>query len=326
MRTRFADRDGKRSVMTKILANKLSCFSVEELDETQHKLGWPTEYNQLDPGAFSATIATLEESHWFLLNEQSAQTVEVRAPAPSGKYIIALAEGAPGAVNGRLITDGHALLVPPDADFRATLTGGMSVLEVGVDTEIFDQVVHAVAPDLSLEGAGVQSFAVDSHISASLRKAMRAALFTPANRAAAREEQVVEIVTATLRAALDRDEAPSSHFLHTPTARQTLAKAMEYIEAHLHETLRIAALANELGVTIRSLERIFKREVGMSPQNYVKVRRLNAAYRSLRNADQAHVPRVGDVAARHGFRHKGRFSVDFHRHFAEYPQQVLHGR
>ena len=61
----------------------------------------------------------------------------------------------------------------------------------------------------------------------------------------------------------------------------------------------------------------------MTPQQYVKARRLNAVRRSLLDSDCEQGIRVTDVALDHGFSHLGRFSGEYRRYFGESPRETL---
>lgn len=61
--------------------------------------------------------------------------------------------------------------------------------------------------------------------------------------------------------------------------------------------LRIAGLAPQLGVALRTLQSRFLAAVGMTPKEYARVRRLQALLRTL-DAEDAD---IADAAARHGY-------------------------
>ena len=102
-----------------------------------------------------------------------------------------------------------------------------------------------------------------------------------------------------------------------------MQKAREYIEAHLREQVRVDAICRYAGTTLKSLERVFARELGMSPQKYVKIRRLNEAHHLLWHTTSRQDIRIADVAIGCGFVHLGRFSVDYRRYFGELPRETL---
>ena len=80
------------------------------------------------------------------------------------------------------------------------------------------------------------------------------------------------------------------------------------------------------GTNLRSLQRTFAREMGMTPQQYVKSRRLNAVRQSLLQSDREEGLSVTIVAMNHGFVHLGRFAADYRRLFGESPRTTLQKR
>lgn len=196
-------------------------------------------------------------------------------------------------------------------------------MQLGVAAEEFERMIRAFAPRRSQLRGNARTIAITPGKLSKLRKAMSTVLFSPSTRAEIREEAAAEILTGFVTAALEHNETPSNHCLHRASGQRARNRAMEYIEAHLGETIRIVDLCSIAGTTVRSLERTFARELGMSPQQYVKSRRLNAVYRCLREADKEQGLRVVDVATRYGFAHMGRFAGDYHHYFGEYPRETL---
>ena len=126
----------------------MSFESVEQLDDVVHGLGWDTEYRQLEGGPFSSTFHLLEGETWFMLEEQSGRSVEVVAPSPEGMFVLALAQGHDGAVNGHVLTSEHIFVQSPDSEFRATLPADLRATQIGVPSDQFEAVIDAVAPGL----------------------------------------------------------------------------------------------------------------------------------------------------------------------------------
>ncbi len=312
--------------MSDSLTQKYSFSSVEQLDEVQHAMGWCTEYRQLEPGPFRSSVSILECDDWFLLEEHSNCTMEIQAPTVPGMVVIALLEGVSAMLNGQPFSRDHVLVFPPDSDFRGAMPAGIRVTQLGFAAEAFEYVCRAVAPQLlPLLRGDAHLIAITPGKLAKLRGVMRAALFAPPNRVEAREEGVSEILTGILSVALACNETFSGQGIRRVASGRALDRAMEYIDAHLNEAISIASLGHQVGATTRSLERIFAREVGVSPQQYVKARRLNAVYRCLRGADKEEGLRVIDVATSFGFAHMGRFAGDYHRYFGEHPRETLLG-
>jgi AraC-like DNA-binding protein len=64
--------------------------------------------------------------------------------------------------------------------------------------------------------------------------------------------------------------------------------------------------------------------LGVSPRQYVMLRRMQMAHCALQKADPA-VARVTDIATEHGFWELGRFSVNYRQLFGESPIATLKG-
>jgi AraC-like DNA-binding protein len=83
--------------------------------------------------------------------------------------------------------------------------------------------------------------------------------------------------------------------------------------------LRIAALAKELGIGLRTLQARFLAAVGMTPKEYARVRRLQALLRTL----DAERTAIADAAARHGFSDQAHATHDLLRWTGTTPARLV---
>ncbi|MGV2909241.1 helix-turn-helix transcriptional regulator [Achromobacter sp. AGC25] len=82
----------------------------------------------------------------------------------------------------------------------------------------------------------------------------------------------------------------------------------------------MAEIARRSGYSLRSLELIFRRSVGMTPGRWFMTARLNGALRDLLTDGQSS---VSEVATKWGFRHMSRFAQYFRQAFGESPRDTL---
>lgn len=96
--------------------------------------------------------------------------------------------------------------------------------------------------------------------------------------------------------------------------------AVEWIEAHPSSRVRLEDLALVAGVSVRTLQVGFKRELGISPLGYVIKTRLQLAHRDL----LALGPDVSveEIAQRWGFTHMGDFSARHRKFFGATPSEI----
>ena len=89
----------------------------------------------------------------------------------------------------------------------------------------------------------------------------------------------------------------------------SLRRVLEYIEANLHNAVRLDVLAREVGVSAFHFSRLFKQSTGSSPHQYLLHRRLDRAKTLLR---QRAMP-LADVSTSTGFADQSHFSKVFRR-------------
>lgn len=89
------------------------------------------------------------------------------------------------------------------------------------------------------------------------------------------------------------------------------------------ERLGLGEICDTTGMKSRTLQKHFKTLYGVGPTEYFRIRRLNDVRNELIKADPRS-RRVGEIAARAGFDHLGRFAVSYRRMFGESPSKTLY--
>ena len=103
-----------------------------------------------------------------------------------------------------------------------------------------------------------------------------------------------------------------------------IAAAIRLMECHLDSPLTAAAIARRLGVSVRTLESLFKRALGLGPGTYYLRLRLQAARRLLLDTRLS----MQDIAVRSGFASHSAFSRVFRQHYGVSPstyRRAQHG-
>ncbi|MBT2501669.1 helix-turn-helix transcriptional regulator [Curtobacterium sp. ISL-83] len=101
-----------------------------------------------------------------------------------------------------------------------------------------------------------------------------------------------------------------------------LRAAVEFIHQHAAEPLTVSDIAYAAGISVRSLQESFQRELDVAPMNYLREVRLRHVHADLLEADQD-VTTVAEIASKWGFGHMGRFSHEYLNEFGEYPKHTL---
>src|SRR2546423_4920490 len=117
----------------------------------------------------------------------------------------------------------------------------------------------------------------------------------------------------TLNFASPRRSAPTSRTVRIATA---------LIDAAPDRAWTLSELAQGAGVSTRTLQQSFQRELGVSPLEQARRTRMERAHRDLIDADPTSAS-VTEIAVRWGFFHLGRFSQTYRATYHELPSQTL---
>ncbi len=111
-----------------------------------------------------------------------------------------------------------------------------------------------------------------------------------------------------------------------PPDNTRLQRAVDYIHAHAHEGLTLAAIAAAACMSPRALEAAFRRRYDSAPLAYARGVRLERARDALQHAARAgEAASVTDIALQHGFIHMGRFAAYYKQRFGCSPSASLRG-
>ena len=101
-------------------------------------------------------------------------------------------------------------------------------------------------------------------------------------------------------------------------------QAQDYIRAHASEPIRLADVAQRLGLGLRALQLGFRKDLGTSPREYLMQCRLEMARARLLSGDQG--IKIAAVAYECGFQDLAIFSRKYRQAFGELPSATLRKR
>lgn len=134
--------------------------------------------------------------------------------------------------------------------------------------------------------------------------------------------QMGQTLMAGLLTAQRNSSGWSDGLADSAPASRSVRVTCELVERAPERAWRLAELAEQAGVSARTLQEAFRRELGTSPLEHLRRVRLEHAHADLLAADPASVS-VTEIAARWGFFHLGRFSSAHRTAYGELPSQTL---
>ena len=120
--------------------------------------------------------------------------------------------------------------------------------------------------------------------------------------------------------------------MHTNIIRENLAagganleRILDYIERNLKQELSAEHLATQACMSQRSLYVLFERELGVTPLQHIRQRKLARIHACLSDPSCT-VRSLTELALDYGFLHLGRFSDSYRQHYGELPSSTLKRR
>jgi AraC-like DNA-binding protein len=162
-------------------------------------------------------------------------------------------------------------------------------------------------------------------VTAEMRRVAQQIWMTPLCGTARRlylQGKVLELLTLQLQPILS-----DHHLLQPPPGRKldTIARiyhAKEVLNSRLENPPALLDLAQQVGVSDRTLRRGFQDVFGTTVVGYLTQQRMTHAEQLLREGNHT----VAEVANRVGYAHLGHFAAGFKRQFGITPSQVLTGK
>jgi AraC-like DNA-binding protein len=118
--------------------------------------------------------------------------------------------------------------------------------------------------------------------------------------------------------------------LHDPNAPEdetaepaTVRRATEFMDANAQSDIDITQIAEAARVGARGLQAAFRRHRNQTPLEYLRQVRMDGAHRDLQAGDPTRGDTVATIAARWGFTHAGRFSVEYREIHGCSPREAL---
>jgi len=105
--------------------------------------------------------------------------------------------------------------------------------------------------------------------------------------------------------------------------RRMIRASLNYIEHHLSEPITLQDIARNVAMSVRAIQKGFRDELGTTPMEYLRNRRLERAREELIDAVPVDGVTVTEVAYRWGFKHLSNFAVLYRQRWGESPSETL---
>jgi len=296
--------------------------SIDVLNEFYRANGWDADYRQITPGPLQLQIAGRLIGDVSLFRECSGQRIAAASQSPEDIVSVLVAlSNEEIRISGHVANPDTLVIVPPGTAMNIAAPSGGDGVTIDIPKAMFREFLHAVAGLDSTGTSGqIASFRPGRRRLAPLHQFCKE-LLSGADYRRPEHGDDARIVTRLCKLLRNPASKPIGGDPYRRISKdRVVRRAKGYIHAHLDDDIRVPDLCRYSAVSLSTLERVFKQEIGVTPNQYLQVARLHEARHEIRNEDALHLG-VADIASRCGFTHMGRFSEQYHRQFGVLPSR-----
>lgn len=314
--------------------SKYLCFhrNFDDFEEfAQIVRQWDLDLRQIDSGLFQTELSQIASQDLQLSKSIFNRKLDQNGSAPKGLRTFAILNNAstPMVWRGNFVDQQKIMVFPQDGELEGSSDPGFDVFTISFTDELLSEVIDIIGVDSTqyiLSGSGVRNS--DPNKIEEVRKTLSNVLneITLASPRMTQDQFQYQIEYEIPRAlVLALSKGSRNRKKPSPYSRYlALRRVREYIDSNTFEDVTVRDLCKVSGVSERTLRYAFEENLGVSPNNFIKMFRLNRVKRDLRMTDPSD-KNISDIANRWGFWHMGQFASDYRKLFGELPSETKRG-
>lgn len=298
--------------------------SVDEVAEEARSAGFDLEYVQLGRGKYAGAFPAQTHSQSVFIDESHSVGIGVNGTMFDDTWMVVCGHDQL-SFNGRQTQQNELIVYMPGSELDMTTRGAMRAPQICMPATLVDKHLNAAGFEpVNLGNSGPVRIPVSTNVCNWFNSTARLlANSDDADDGLARnmEHQVLGYLATLDEQSLGEKDLrgrgrPVEYY------EQTFSLALDYIHANIRSRIALDELCRATDTSLRTLQRVFMKRVGMSPRKYTLTCKLNAIRRDLIDGSPQAL-NVSDVARAYGITHMGRFSAAYHSQFGEYPRNTL---
>lgn len=314
----------------------ISRWHSEDIDEQSALLsGWQQEYRQLGCGKFAGKVASVQGPQIMIVAEQTNQSLHQRVAPPAGSVVFGLVLNNDALqIDQRPVGAQSLIVLEGGRTYDLRTEGNVELLGLSLDAGLLHSHRGGASGDIVRRALGCGVVPLTDSAGAMLRHFWLMVSHMLHSQSNWPEEMPLSLLTdtalnnillaLTMSAGVDIPAMAQSAQRQVRVVRQAIA----FMRDNLANDFSIVEVCVAAHVSQRTLQYHFEHCLGVSPQQYLKAMRLNAARRILRliskrEAAGPRQPNIADIAALCGYEHASRFAGDYRRQFGVLPSETM---
>ena len=295
--------------------------------------GYDLDLIQLDRGSFSATLQQITYDSVFINRISSTRRFEVHGIPPPGlrTFGIPTTNCLPFTWRNKFSSGNTIQIYKPSTELEMITHPFFEAIDVSIPAETFNILGQQWGyPELDKLIGTREMVVCHPEIMKYLRDTLQTICIKVDNNPDSLKHDIglqdlikYDVPHLLVQALMT---AETKEIKIAPKQRgRALKLAIDYVKQTPHDQISISQFCSDNDINIRSLQRAFIDQYGISPKSYAKAYHLNSVYKKLLQSN-TRTNRVADIASRHGFWHTSQFATDYRRHFGELPSETLKAR
>ena len=301
-------------------ATELGFQAIEVLQEASRSAGWDGEYRQIEAGQLEANVCMKQLGSVSITRESASRSLEVALSSPERALTLLVSMSSRKTkINGHSLCGERAVLLSPGTEIHAISPARADVLTITIDDDVFGYRARNMLQKSPLWGKEKLRILECGSEIPRLRALSNCAtrLTEDAPIESDLESLLIESIAQGIGAA--EEASPQGDKYHRLDKSNVLVRLADYIDENLEVCIILSDLCEVGRVSQSTLQRLCRREFGLSPYEYVQARRLDAARRRLHGRERN--MSIAEIAQRCGFNHMGRFAAIYRRQFGVLPSE-----
>jgi AraC family ethanolamine operon transcriptional activator len=287
--------------------------------------GWSQLYDQLSVGGFQGEISGMCFDGIHLFRETTnlglRQSCVVRSN--SWWFGVPASEADSFRVDARRVEEGAVAIRRGHQPFELITPSSFRILGLVIDHKTLAEHLRSSFPEEDLLGRlAFDSSPGNSLVRSALRHLLgevldeigrRPEVLDSAKACRAIQNSILETMTELCASSRETRELPRSEVQHA----QIVRKVRHFLLENSERTISVPELCTVFHVSRRTLQYAFDRVLGIGPNAYLKILRLNGVRRDLMRRDTRIA--IQQAASDWGFWHFSQFAKDYRTLFDELP-------
>lgn len=292
---------------------------------------WDADFRQLNTEQFKPDIFQAKIGEILISSVHFGCHVEQRGATPQGMHTFAVLSADCPDFHwfGHMVNKDELLVFPAHGEVDCFTRAGFGVTTISIPEdllrEFFEQnginnLSTVIRPEEMLNKTSTENINELRYLVHQLKALLLETI--PDQFISSRIQS--QILLSIFNIMIDNDSQLKRSLLITSRQKSlyTLRTIIEHIKTNTNESLRMGELCRTAGISKRTLQYLFKKELDMTLTDYLKGHKLYRIHRDLWHLQQSNV-KIRDIANKYGFWHMGQFAADYYKLFGELPSETL---